>query len=142
MNALNRYFSTVGTNIANRFVNTDNPMEFLTGEYPESFFFTPVTFSDVISYIKSLKNKKCSVDSLPAFVLRRISNVIAPIFCHLVNLSITTSTFPDFLKIARVVPLPKGGDSSDVSNYRPISVLHIFSKIIEKHAYKQLYSYL
>lgn len=53
-----------------------------------------------------------------------------------------TGIFPDSLKAARVVPIPKGGDAGDVGNYRPISVLPIFSKIFEKAMYLQLYSYL
>ena len=79
---------------------------------------------------------------LPTKVLKYVSNVVSPIICSLINLSIATSTFPSSLKVARVVPLFKGGNARDTANYRPISVLNIFSKILEKHAYKHLYSYL
>ena len=50
--------------------------------------------------------------------------------------------FPDYLKKARVTPLSKEGDKCNLSNYRPISVLTVFSKIFEKVAYTQLYNYL
>ena len=50
--------------------------------------------------------------------------------------------FPDCLKLARVTPIPKGGDSTNAGNYRPISVLPIFSKIFEKVVYKHLYIYI
>ena len=49
---------------------------------------------------------------------------------------------PDALKIARVAPLFKGGDPSNISNYRPISVLPCFSKILERIMYNRLYKYL
>ena len=142
-NALNDYFSTVGTNIANSFIgHHGSPAQYLTGDYPNSFFFSPATVDDIKSYILSLKNKKCSTNDFPSFLLKQVCPIVCPILCHLVNLSISSATFPDFLKVARVVPLPKGGDDSDMSNYRPISVLNILSKIIEKHAHRKLYSYL
>ena len=48
--------------------------------------------------------------------------------------------FPNCLKLVRVTPIPKGGDSTKAGNYRPISVLPIFCKIFEKVVYKQLYT--
>ena len=54
---------------------------------------------------------------------------------------ITIGIFPDCLKLARVTPMPKGGDSTNAGNYRPLSVLPIFSKIFENFVYKQLYTY-
>ena len=50
--------------------------------------------------------------------------------------------FPDDLKIAKVTPIYKAGDNSDVSYYRPISVLPCFSKILERLMYNRLYKYL
>ena len=61
---------------------------------------------------------------------------------YLFNLSIEKDVFPDDLKIARVTPIYMGEDSSDVSNYRPISVLPWFSKILERIMYNCLYKYL
>ena len=61
--------------------------------------------------------------------------------CHIINLSLRTGIFPDCLKLARVTPIPKGGDSTNAGNYRPTSVLPIFCKVFEKVVYKQLYTY-
>jgi len=141
-NVINDYFSTIGSNIANSVPpgNSDY-RRFLRGDYVNSFFLPDVTIEEVIKYINLLKNKKCSVDNLPPVLMKRISNIIAPVLCFLINLSISSSVFPECLKFAKVVPIFKGGDSTDVSNYRPISVLSIFSKIIEKHVFSKLYSY-
>ena len=61
---------------------------------------------------------------------------------YLFEKSIEKGVFPDALKIARVTPLFKGGDPSNISNYRPISVLPCFSKILERIMYNRLYKYL
>ena len=50
----------------------------------------------------------------------------------LFNTSIETSQFPNFWKLARVTPIFKGGDRSDKSNYRTISILPAISKLFEK----------
>ena len=61
---------------------------------------------------------------------------------HFINLSIISGVFPDQLKIARVIPLFKSGDKSIFTNYRPVSVLPAFSKILEKVIYNRLLDYL
>ena len=58
------------------------------------------------------------------------------------NISIETSTFPASWKIARVTPSYKEGEKSEKSNYRPISVLPVLSRLFEKLIYDQLYQYL
>ena len=60
---------------------------------------------------------------------------------HVFNLSIETGVFPDTLKIARVSPVYKTSDRSELANYRPISVLPCSSKILERVMYNRLFSY-
>ena len=52
-----------------------------------------------------------------------------------------TCNYPDCLKTARIIPIHKKGDRNDLNNYRPISILPVFSKIFEKGLHTQLYSY-
>ena len=61
---------------------------------------------------------------------------------YLVDSSLQTGVFPDLMKIAIVSPVFKTGDTADISNYRPISVLPYFSKILERVMYDLLYKYL
>ena len=61
---------------------------------------------------------------------------------HIFNLSSSRGIFPDSLKIGKVTPIYKAGDSSDLGNYRPISVLPCFSKILERIIYNRVYTYL
>ena len=57
---------------------------------------------------------------------------------HILDSSFENGIFPDSLKIAKLTPLHKCGDSSSLSNYRPISVLPYFSKMLERIMYRQL----
>ena len=57
-------------------------------------------------------------------------------------MSITNGIVPDKLKIAKVIPIFKKGDKNEISNYRPISLLSIFNKLLEKVVYKRLYNFL
>ena len=64
--------------------------------------------------------------------MKLVANIIVTPLCHLINISFTTGVFPNNWKVAKVVALHKGGPSDNVNNYRPISLLSIFDKIIEK----------
>ena len=75
-------------------------------------------------------------------ILKSIRDIISPCLTNIINRSLTTGVFPDNLKRARVTPIPKEDDKYNLSNYRPISVLPVFSKVFEKDAYTQLYDYL
>ena len=61
---------------------------------------------------------------------------------HIFNLSLAKGIFPDDLKIARVTPVFKAGNENEVGNYRPISILPCFSKILERIMYNRLFKYL
>ena len=57
-------------------------------------------------------------------------------------MSFVTGVYPELLKIVKVIPIHKGGSTHDVNNYRLISLLSIFDKIIEKLLHKRLYNFL
>ena len=75
-------------------------------------------------------------------MLNLASDVLLPSLLQIINISLHTGVFPDVLKEARVFPIHKGGPSEDQSNYRPISILPIVSKVFEKHVTKHLFAYL
>ena len=70
-----------------------------------------------------------------------MANILDP-FTHLCNISLVTGVFPDGMKCAKVVPLFKGGDKKQFTNYRPISLLPQFSKILEKVYCKRLVNFI
>jgi len=81
-------------------------------------------------------------DDISTQVMKIAIPYIAPQLCDVINSSFSLGIVPDQMKIAKVYPLFKSGDRSLVINYRPISILPAFSKIIEKLVYKRLMSYL
>ena len=71
-------------------------------------------------------------DSISNFMIKKTSNVIAPYLETLFNGCFKQSTFPGLYKVAKVIPLFKGGNREDVNCYRPMSLLPAFGKILEK----------
>ena len=61
---------------------------------------------------------------------------------YVLNLSITQGTFPDSMKIAKVIPLYKSGEKMKINNYRPISILPVFSKLLERIMYNRIISFI
>ena len=107
------------------------------------FEFTAVGKPFVLKQLKCLKLKKATgLDGLPARLLKDSAFVIADCVTHLINLSIKSGVVPSEWKQAKVVPLFKSGNKDDLDNYRPISILPILSKILEKAVFHQLHSYL
>ena len=86
--------------------------------------------------------KAAGHDRIPISIIKKSIQIIAVPLAHIINLSISHGIVPDHMKIARVIPLFKGGDRSLFTNYRPISILPSFSKFLEKVVYNRLYNYL
>uniref|UniRef100_A0A8C5R2X5 Reverse transcriptase domain-containing protein n=1 Tax=Leptobrachium leishanense TaxID=445787 RepID=A0A8C5R2X5_9ANUR len=80
-------------------------------------------------------------DQIPAMLLKISAPAIAKPVATLINESLATGYIPKLWKTARVVPIHKSGDNTLVSNYRPISLLPVMSKILEKCVYTQLCDY-
>jgi hypothetical protein len=71
-------------------------------------------------------------DEFPETVIKYCVQYLIKPLAHIFNLSFQSGTFPEMLKISKIKPIPKGGDERDILNYRPISTLSAFSKILEK----------
>ena len=108
-----------------------------------SFSLRPVTPQEVEKLIASLKNSKSTgVDYIDTWVIKLVAKEILPALTHIVNLSISQSEFPTIWKTAKVVPLLKKGDPLIAKNYRPVALLPIFSKVLEKAVFLQFIEYL
>ena len=118
---------------------------FVQSQMPAEVMFEipPVSISFVQKQLDSLDPSKATVlNGLSAKFLRLSSSVIAVPIMKILNIRITTGLFPDSFKKAKITPCFKKGDKSDMSMYRPISVLPLLSKLLERHVADNLKSYL
>ena len=109
-----------------------------------SFSSEAITQVQVDKIIKDLKNSKASgIDNLDTYILKLTRKRIVPSVCHILNLSLQSNRFPSKWKIAKVVPLFKGkGSKLDPKNYRPVAILPILSKVLERAMYQQLVNFM
>ena len=102
-----------------------------------------ITINELKKVFFSLKTIKSPVyDEISSNAIINYFSELNDLLKYLLEKSIETGVFPDTLKIARVAPLFKGGDPTNISNCGPISVLPCFFKILEHIMYNRLYKYL
>ena len=104
------------------------------------FSLDPVTPDQVDKIISKLKNSKASgIDMIHTYILKLVKPIIVPAVCHIINLSFQTHKFPSKWKIAKVIPLFKGkGCKLDPKSYRPVAILPILSKVLERSMFMQV----
>ncbi len=106
------------------------------------FKFTNITVDEIVDELNAIPQGKASgLDNISSRLIRYAAKSIAPVLCQIFNMCLKQGNVPNDLKSARVIPLYKNGNQDDLSNYRPISILPICSKIMEKIVHKQLYKY-
>ena len=141
----NKYFCNVGENLASKIrdTGTDNFKKYLNHPSPQSMFVENITTNEIIIEINNLDlNKSPGHDEFTAKFLKISHNIISPTLCEIFNICIKKGEYPNLLKIAKVLPIFKKGSKTQVSNYRPISVLSCINKIFEKLLAKRIYSFL
>ena len=107
------------------------------------FSFRAVSPEEVEEVVKSLKtSKSAGVDDISMDVVKMCLPVILPSLTHVVNLSLKTGRFPASWKLAKVTPLLKRGSPLSPSNFRPVSQLISWSKVLERVVFRQLIKYL
>ena len=106
------------------------------------FHFREVTELDIINVVKTLKSNSCGLDEISAFFVKLSIQQSAAAIAEIVNVSFRYNKFPERWKKAIVIGIPKIPNPLTPSDYRPISLLSVFSKIIEKIAAKQMTQYL
>jgi len=137
----NNFFVNVGPNLASKIKppknglrNNINSQSFPNGvDILESLFLKPVTEDELLRTVNKCKSKRsCGNDDINMYIVKSvISSVLTPLL-HICNLSFTSGIFPDKMKTAKVLPFFKANEESVFSNYRPVSLLPQFSKILEK----------
>ena len=146
--AFNEYFSTVGARVAEELRSdveghVEQSMPRPVTVCSSKFDLKPATLPELSDAVRQMSNSRAvGLDGVPMLAVRQCFPVIGPKLLHLINATITTGEFPSRWKTALVVPLHKSGDTSTASNFRPISLLSVLSKIAERVVCDQLTKYL
>lgn len=109
----------------------------------QSIFLEPVVESEVVNVINNLKNSSSSgADNYSTSLIKKCSVYLAKPLCYIINSCFNEGSFPNILKLSKIICLFKKGDPKSILNYRPISLLSVFSKIIEKILAKRITTFL
>jgi hypothetical protein len=151
LNIVNRYFTSIGKTLADialaNLKSTDTQLaskkSSVSGATTCSFFLYPTDSIETLATILSLKSGSApGEDGITSDLLKLCRLSIVDPITYLCNLCFSTGVFPDIFKRAKITPVFKNGNKKLPSNYRPIALISVISKIIEKLVNKRLKKYL
>ena len=139
---LNKYFVNVGPDLAKNIPLSDTSFHDYLTRYEVEMQDANISMDDLKNAFQTLKrNKAPGYDDVTSnVILSVIDEIVTPLY-HSIKLSFQSGIFPNKLKVAKISPVFKKDDRCNLSNYRPISVLTVFSKLYEKLMYNNLYSH-
>ena len=143
-NAFNKYFGNIGNNLASSIPDVHKtPSDYLNTPTCNSFFISPTTSQEIENEISYLKiGKATGPYSIPIDVLKILKSVVSKPLESIFNASFMIGIVPSDFKLANIIPVYKSGSQTCLCNYRPISWLSVFNKILEKLMYKRLLIFL
>jgi len=148
-NSFNEYFSTISDTLLENLKyprqnhRADDSADSFVEESHQEFKIDSITVGEIIWAIAALPNKRGSgLDGINSKIYKMAVDALATPLVILFNRSLNEGIFPNSLKTSIVVPVYKGGDPTELNNYRPISILQTLSKIFEKIVAKRLRKYL
>ena len=133
------YFTGIANELQKSFPNAPCSTEPETVHH--SMFLRKVSMAELLEILISFENK-CSSgdDNVNMIIVKKSATVVAPYLELLINCSFAQGVFPSDLKQAKVIPLHKGESRLDENNYRPLSLLKVWSKIFERAMFVRLYA--
>ena len=143
-NQFNKYFSSIASKLNETISDLSDSQfssfeEFLMPSNKNSIFLNDCSPAELLEIVKELDNSKSS--DIPIRVIKKSAHVICPYLSLYFNHYMTIGHFPDNLKVGKVTPIFKKGNTEDVGNFRPVSTLPIFGKIFEKVIYRRIYDF-
>ena len=142
-NEFNNFFVNVGSNLAAKIPSSEKHFSEYMNQTKEIIPINDLTIKEYKNAFDSLKtNRACGFDDIDTNIIKSCyKEMFCPLF-YICKRSIKVGSFPDQMKIAKITPLFKSGEYDIVSNYRPISVLPVFSKLLERIMYNRVYSHI
>ena len=143
---MNERFCQMGANLAEKLPTTEVQFsDFLQTPNPnhERFILTPATEAEVEKESQDLDvSKSTGVDDVSPKIVKWSTLLLTPILTKLINMCFLGGIYPDKLKLARVIPIFKGGNKNESSLYRPISILTQINRIFERLLRDRLYDFV
>ena len=140
-NSFNNFFCTVGEKISKTIPTTQTSFDptSLIQSPPKSLFLNPVSTQEISTLIKSMdQNKSVPSQNIPTKFIKMAEKIVNPHLRKIFNFCLSTGQFPSEFKTSEIIPIHKSGSKTDLSNYRPISLISPFSKLLEKCIYKRI----
>lgn len=122
--------------------SNEDPLKYIQHLYPHISTFQPPDVKEIGEITDQLKSSASGHDGLSVRLLKQIKEFILMPLAQIISLSLNTGIVPADLKVAKVIPLFKAGDRQCLNNYRPISILPCFSKILEKVIHNRILTHL
>ena len=141
-NALKDYFINIGPQLRKKTVNSNDFQQYLRNNQTNSFYLHPTAPTEISSLISKLDiNKSPGDDGISGKLLKSCTILFSKLISHLANKIMITGKYPNKLKLGKIIPIHKKNNKIDPTNYRPICLLSVINKIIEKVLHKRLYEY-
>ena len=93
------------------------PDKFLRNRNQFNLIITHISHEEDLRIIESLPHQSTEAASIPLEMLQIVADIIVIHLCRIINLSFSTGVFPDILKVAKVIPLHKGGSTEELNNF-------------------------
>ena len=141
--SFNKFFVNIGPKLSSNIRNSKHSFKSYLTPNAETMNNINLTNEELQKAFSTLQlNKSPGYDDISINIVKSVFDIIESSLCYIFNLSLNSGVFPDKLKIARILPVFKSADESILTNYRPISILPCFSKILERIMYNRLYRFL
>ena len=137
---INKYFTNNGPNLASKILNKQGDFEKYLPNCKNDALLTDEEVRNAFYFLKT--NKSPSYDDISCNAINNVFDFIVGLLRYIFSNSLVQGMFPEEMKIAQITIICKGGEKENIVNYRPISALSRFSKILEKIMYNKLYLYL
>jgi len=139
-NSLNENFISSITSIVSQSSVSNKKFEF--EPVLHEMFLDMVDEDEIACIIKGLKNSSPGIDGISPAIVKHLYVELCPLLSHMIKRIYETSIYPNCFKTAIVVPINKSGDKTSIKDCRPVAMLTIFNKIVEKTLYKRIYDFV
>ena len=143
-NSFNDFFVNIGPKLTSGIKHSGKDyFEYLLNPTQTSLFMKQIIAEEIVKMISKFnQNKSPGHDGIGNLIVKNVAHIVSRPLADIFNLSLSTGSVPEQLKIAKVIPMYKKLNADIFSNYRPVSVLPCFSKILERLVFNRCMDYI